>query len=324
MGLTLTHEVAHAQNRKTIEAAVDWVAATIDPQALGAEVGDFVSREIPELAGRCDEDLLRTVRAAAVTTVLDLWRSVRGELSREEVMPSPAGFQLVSELVHRGIDLAVMLRAYRLGHQLVQDAWERTVEQTDLAPDLRVGTIAEASRSFFEYIDAVSVRLTQAYADERAQWLRGPSALRTETVHALLAGQRIPVVKASAALGYDLTGRHIGFVLWADPEEPDPRSAGSLEDAAGLVAEALGAGATLLLPIGEWGLWGWVAVNGAGDSASTGRPQLPVGLHAAIGAPAPGIRGFVQTHKEAAHARRVAALLRRRAAASPQGSHWLR
>jgi hypothetical protein len=303
----------HTTNPTTIQAAVDRVASTFDPHALGAEVGDFVIREMPELARRCDEDLLRTVRAAADSTVLDLWRCVREQLSREEVVPSPAEFQLVSELVHRGIDLAAMLRAYRLGHQLVQDAWERAVEQTDLAPHVRVGTIAEASRRFFEYIDGVSVRLAQAYADERAQWLRGPAALRTETVHALLAGQRIPVAKASAALGYDLTARHIGFILWADPEEPDPRSAGSLEEAAGRLAKDLGTGATMLLPMGEWVIWGWVAVNGCGDRASTGRPQLAAGLHAAIGEPAAGICGFVQTHREAAHARRVAALLRRRA-----------
>jgi hypothetical protein len=303
----------HTPNDRTIQAAVDRVAATIDPHSLGAEVADFVIREMPELARRCDEDLLRTVRAAAVATALDLWRSVGGNLSREDVVPSQAEFQLVSELVRRGVDLAAMLRAYRLGHQLVQDAWEQAVEQTDLTPGLRVRTIAEASRLFFEYIDAVSVRLAQAYTDERAQWLRGPTALRIETVQALLAGQRIPVVKASTALGYDLTARHVGFILWADPEEPDPGSAWSLEDASGQLAEVLGARGMMLLPIGEWVLWGWVAVNGAGDRASTGRPQLAVGLHAAIGEPAPGVRGFVESHREAAHARRVAALLRRRA-----------
>jgi hypothetical protein len=132
-------------------------------------------------------------------------------------------------------------------------------------------------------------------------------------VQALLDGERIPAAKATAALRYDVSGRHIGFILWADPEAPDPGTAGALEGVAAGVVKALGDGPGMLVPVGNWVVWGWVTTNARGNGRPSERLPLPQGVRAAVGTPADGVDGFVRTHEEATEARRVAGLLGRRA-----------
>jgi hypothetical protein len=223
---------------------------------------------------------------------------------------------LAFELVHRGVDLAALLRAYRLGHSVVNDAWERAADEILLDPEVRWRALAQASHFFFSYVDAVCVRLTQAYAEERARWVRGAAAVRAEMVQALLDGERIPPARATTALRYEVTARHIGFILWADPDEPDPGGAGALEGIADTVAQTLGAGPSLLVPVGNWVVWGWVADVGAGNGPRPERAVLPRGVHVAVGDPADGLDGFVRTHEGARQARRVAGLLGRRSGAT--------
>lgn len=301
---------------ETIQAVLNCIAGAIDPEALGVEIGDLAIREIPELAERADADLRRSARTAGVTSLLDVWEGVRTGASPDEIAPPRDAIGFAYELVHRGVDLGALLRAWRLGHDLVEDAWERAANDLELDPELRWRALAKAFRFFFAYVDAVCVQLTHAYLEERARWVRGSAAVRSEMAHALLAGERIPVAKASAALGYDVAPRHIGFIVWADLQAPDPGGAGTLEGVAAAVGHALGDGPCMLVPIGNWVAWGWVTANTAADPPRTKRLPLPEGTRTAVGDPADGLDGFIRTHQEAAAARRVASLLGRRAGAS--------
>jgi PucR-like helix-turn-helix protein/diguanylate cyclase with GGDEF domain len=297
---------------ETTQVVVDRIADAIDPEALGVEVGELAIREIPELAARADEDLRRSARIAGVTSLIDVWEGVRAGASPDGIAPPRDAVAFAYELVHRGVDLGALLRAWRLGHALVEDAWERAANEVEPDPELRWRALAKAFRFFFAYVDAVSVQLTHAYVEERARWVRGSAAVRSEMVHALLAGERIPAATASAALGYDVARRHIGFILWADPAAPDPGDAGTLEGVAATVGHALGDGPCMLVPIGSWVVWGWMTANGDADPR-TKRLPVPHGARAAVGDPADGLDGFIRTHQEAAAARRVASLLGRRA-----------
>jgi DNA-binding PucR family transcriptional regulator len=172
----------------------------------------------------------------------------------------------------------------------------------------------KASRYFFAYVDAVSLRLTDAYNDERVRWARGSAAVRAEMLHRLLEGDRIPASRASTALRYDVNPIHIGFILWADPDRPAATSSADLEQLAVAVAEALGRGASMLVSIGHWVVWGWVTVAESSPPRKC-CPTLPDDVQVAVGNPAEGIDGFVRTHQEALAARRVAGLFGRRYAA---------
>ena len=115
----------------------------------------------------------------------------------------------------------MLLRAWRLGHEVVEKRWELAVDRLGLEPELRWRALARAVRFSFTYVDAVSVQLAEAYAEERARWVRGAAAMRAEMLHQVLGGESVPAGKVSAALGYDVSARHVAFILWADSEAPD-------------------------------------------------------------------------------------------------------
>jgi hypothetical protein len=308
-------------NAEVVQAAVNQLADTIDPRALGNHIGDLVVRDIPELARRADDDLRQAARAAARRSLADVWEGVRVDggtdeivTSPEEIVTPPEGVAFARELVHRRAGVSALLRAYRLGHAVVEQAWAEAAIELGLDPGVAQLALLKAARYFFVYVDAVSLRLTDAYNEERVRWARGSAAVRAEMLDRLLDGERVPASRASAALRYDVNPIHTGFVLWADPDRPDATRSVELEQLAGSVVEALGGGATMLVSIGDWVVWGWVTVTASAASRKCCL-TLPDGVQVAVGNPAAGIDGFVRTHQEAIAARRVAGLFGRRSAA---------
>lgn len=292
------------------------LADRVDPSDVGAQIAVTVVDAIPELARRADDDLRRTAERTAARTLADIWETLRAGGSPEEIVPPRDALAFAVELVHRGVEIEGLLRAYRMGHDIVERAWESAADEMDIDPELRWRALAAAFRYFFKYVDAVSVQLTRAYADERARWVRGSAVVRAEMVQSLLEGEKVPAARASAALGYDVGLRHVGFIVWADPTAPDPGNAVALEGVAANAARALGDGPSMLTAVGNWIVWGWVTVDSSADTAVHEPIRTPDGVHVAVGSPSDGPDGFVRTHREAAQARRVATLLGRRAGAT--------
>jgi DNA-binding PucR family transcriptional regulator len=301
-------------NPQTIQAALNRLADTIDPRALGNHIGDLVVRDIRELARRADDDLRQAARAAARRSLADVWEGVRAERESVEIVSPPEGIAFARELVHRRADVSALLRAYRLGHALVEDAWSEAAIELGLDPAVAQLALLKASRYFFGYVDAVSLRLTDAYNEERLRWARSSAAVRAEMLHRLLDRERVPASRASTALRYDVNPVHTGFVLWADPDRPNATSSVDLEQLAGSIVEGLGGGASMVVSIGDWVVWGWVTVAESSRSRKCCL-TLPDVVQVAVGNPAAGIEGFVRTHEEAMAARRVAGLFGRRSAA---------
>jgi hypothetical protein len=301
-------------NPETIQAALNRLADTIDPRALGNHIGDLVVRDIPELSRRADDDLRQAARAAGRRSLADVWEGLRAGGGTDEIATPPEGVALARELVHRRADVSALLRAYRLGHGVVEDAWSEAAIELGLDPGVAQLALLKASRYFFSYVDEVSLRLTDAHNEERVRWARGSAAVRAEMLQRLLEGERVPASRASTALRYDVGPIHTGFVLWADPDRPDATSAADLEQLAGAAVQALGGGASMVVGIGNWVVWGWVTVAASSPSRKLCL-TLPDGVQVAVGDPAEGIEGFVRTHEEAIAARRVAGLFGRRSAA---------
>jgi hypothetical protein len=299
------------ERETAIDAVVKRLADALDPDALGAEIGDLIFEHVEEFVERGDDDLRRNSAAVAIGSLRDVWQGLRTSACEEDFDPPVAAIAWSAELVHRGVPLHALLRAYRIGHNLVERAWAKTADQLELEGELRARALERASRFFFSYVDEVSVQLTHIYLEERARWVRGSAAVRAEMARALLAGERVPAAKATSALLYDVTATHLGFVVWMEPSEPDDECAAALEAVAGRIAGALGGSGSMLIPVGNWLVWGWTHQRiAAGEPSAL---SLPAGIHVAIGSPAAGIEGLVQTHEEAVEARRVARLLGDRA-----------
>lgn len=301
-------------NPEAIQAALSRLADTIDPRALGNHIGDLVLRDIPELSRRADDDLRQAARAAARRSLADVWEGVRAGRGPAEIVTPPEGVALAREFVHRGADVSALLRAYRLGHAVVEEAWSEAAIELGLDRGVAQLALLKASRFFFDYVDDVSLRLTDAYNEERLRWARGSAVVRAEMLHRLLDGERVPGNRASTALRYDVNPVHMGFILWADADRPDATGSVDLERLAGSVVDALGGGASMVVSVGDWVVWGWVTVA-ASSPPRTYDFALPDGVQVAIGNPVEGIDGFVRTHQEAIAARRVAGLFGRRSGA---------
>jgi DNA-binding PucR family transcriptional regulator len=281
-----------------------------DAKAFADALTEAIYAEIPELGAGGDEQAKEELRRSAEANIELAFRMLaEGRAAQPADTPQQA-LDHARSLVRRGASLAVVLRAYRLGHAL---AWERLAEAIveAVAPADQPPLLARSSRHLFGYIDAICDRIVDEHEAERARWVRSAAAARTDTVGAILDSRPVDRDAASRTLGYELRRHHVGLLLWRDA---GPDDVGGLEEAAGALVSAAGFDDPLLLPVGTL-LWGWVGtrdVPGEDAMEALRTTRLPPQVHAAIGEPAADVDGFRETHREALHAHRVACLAGRR------------
>ena len=205
-----------------------------------------------------------------------------------------------------------MQRAYRTGQGAFAGiVLERLRAATDDA-DLLAEAMTFINAWIFAWVEAIERRLTDVYMSEQAQWVRGATAVRAAEVRALLAGGTVDAGAVSLRLGYELDCFHVGFIVWSEEAGERPGDAGELfaemERAAATVAKSLGAGVPLTLAEGGY-LACWAGRQSEPDLSHLRLPRTGAhGLSVAAGTPAPGVEGFVSSHREALLARRVARL----------------
>ncbi len=123
---------------------------------------------IPEFGGSTDEDF----RAGTVLRCQSNLRVVREQLlsgaPTDQVTPPDDAIAWAHELVHRGMEMAALLGAYRLGHGLVEKRFEEAASELDIAPAVRWRVLACASRYMFAYVDAVSHSSSETRSGARA------------------------------------------------------------------------------------------------------------------------------------------------------------
>jgi hypothetical protein len=270
---------------------------------IGADMATHLHERIPELAAFADEPaLLGATEASCSANVSQIVMLLgNGSSPSELVMPDPA-LDYARGLVQRRTPLAVLLRAYRVGHAYFWNIISpRLTAEIANEPVLR--SSVEASSNFmFEYIDLISDQLVDAYHVERDRWVRSAAAVRTETARQIIDGDLNDERTASSRLCYELRRNHVGLILAADPDH-----AGSLEREAIEVGAMLGCADPLLVAAGAGVLWAWCGTfNNPAPSALSRveRHRPPEGIRLAVGRPAYGLDGFRFSHLEAGHAAR--------------------
>ncbi len=285
---------------ETIGQEIDEIAATF---------ADTVHEHLPEL----DEDMRPWTLQAARSNLGVIVSMMREGDDPGSVQPPPEAVGYTKEYVVRGLELSLMQRAYRAAQSVFGGIiLERLRAATDDAERL-----AEAMAFFnawiFAYVEAIERRLTDVYESEREEWMHGAAAVRTAEVRALLGDTgTVDAAAVSLRLGYELDRIHVGFVVWSEEAGERPGDAGGLfaemERAAGAVAESLGAGAPLTVAEGRH-LACWAGLRSEPELSRLRLPRAgPHGLSVAVGTPAPGVEGFVLSHREALLARRVSQL----------------
>jgi hypothetical protein len=296
-----------AESRGEIEVLVATLSRELDE--IAATFADTVHEHLPEL----DEDMRPWTLQAARSNLGVIVTMMREGEDPESVQPPPEAIGYAKEYAVRGLELSLMQRAYRTAQGVFGGiVLERLRASTDDAERL-----AEAMAFFnawiFAYVEAIERRLTDVYTAEREQWVRGAAGVRAAEVRALLGtAGGVDVAAAGLRLGYELDRFHVGFVVWSAEAGERPGDAGGLfaamERAAAAVAKSLGAGAPLTVAEGRH-LACWAGRRTPPELSRLRLPRTGARrLSVAAGTPAPGVEGFVLSHREALLARRVAQL----------------
>ena len=286
------------------------VAGALAPHTaeLSVDIYQLIVRDIPQL--RSDHRILALLEASVAENVATVLHILQHGIDLDNVHAPAAAEEYARRLAQRGIPMAALLRAYRLGSTRFQH-WclqELAQQAHDAAIVSAAGLgIAETTAA---YIDRVSEQLVAAYETEKEHWLRNLSATRAARVRTLVQGDQVDLDASEAMLGYRLRQHHVGVVGWLDDPEPGGRTLARLEQATTeLARQAACPGRPMFVPQDESCAWAWLPL---GD-----RPVFPVptvrgttgagsGIRFAVGAPGAGVSGFRRTHRQALGAYAVA------------------
>jgi len=288
--------------------------------AMGSQMTDLVGllhRVMAEASEeiRGDQQILDLLHASIESNLETLEHIARYDIPVEEVSSPGAAEEYARRLAQRGISSTVLIRAYRLGQQLVlQWAFGELARRE---PDAQIAFTA--SRLFtdltFKYVDSISEQVVVAYETERERWLAHRSTVRSAMLTEVLAGDAVDAATAEQALGYRLRQHHLGAVLWG----ADVRV---LEKALAALGKNLGvSGQPLFFARDRSTAWAWLPLGRA--AAHLDPESAGLGAHKsfliALGSPGAGLTGFRVTHLEAVRAQQVA--LAARATAQPLTSY---
>ena len=294
-----------------VAQSAEEVAGALAPRtaALAADIYDLIVREIPQL--RTDSRVLALLEASVGENVATVLHILQHGIELDHVHTPAAAEEYARRLAQRGIPMAALLRAYRLGAARFQD-WclEELGRRTDNASIVTAAGLRIADTTA-AYIDQVSEELVSAYEAEKETWLRNLSAARAARVRALLQGERVDVDASEAILGYRLRQHHLGVVCWVGEAEPEGRTLTRLEHATvELARQSECEGRPVFVPQDECSAWAWLPL-GARDTFAVaagggGAPRAEPGIRFAFGAACPGVTGFRRTHQQALGAHAVA------------------
>lgn len=292
------------------QAAARASVGALDPARIGGNMATHLHERIPELASLSDEHaLLGDTEASCTGNLSQIVEMLSTGTPPDEVLVPEPALLYAQGLVQRRIPLAVLLRAYRLGHAYFWGIAQGSLRQ-DIEDEAALLYSVEAASNFmFEYIDGVSDQLVSAYQVERDRWVRSAAAIRAETVRQIIDGEVDQERAASSRLGYELRRHHVALILSFDPDHAHEN--GALEREAVEAAAILGCGDPLLVPAGAAVLWAWCGTfkptaPNALARVEAHRPHA--GIRMAIGRPGYGLEGFRVSHIEAGHAARFWAL----------------
>lgn len=228
---------------------------------------------------------------------------------RQDDLPT-ATLEATRSAVQRQLTLAVVLRSYRLGHEMVWQWLFDRITSRAAGTSQQAAALDLASGWLFAYIDAAVTQTQQLYTAEREAWMRSAAAARAEAIGAILDGREHDQLRAASRLRYELNRHHLGLIAWGIEAASDGRTHSAVEHVVAAVARCVGADATLTHSLGPQTHAAWLSRTTpfTDTDLDPARLAAPAGVRVALGDPGQGLEGFRRTHIEAAHARRVVTL----------------
>ena len=286
-----------------------------------AEVGVAMSTQIAELTGALhrhlaeaieplqgDQPLLDLLYTSIESNLETLSHIVRHDIPIEEVSSPAAAEQYARRLAQRNISSTALIRAYRLGQQLIVDWAFEELHRRESDPHVALAAVRQYTDLTFRYIDSISEQVVHEYEEERERWLSNRNTVRAAMLDELVQGDHVDLAAAEQALGYRLRQYHLGVMLWSADETSTGLPA--LERLLGDLAAIAGSeGQPLFFPRDRSTAWGWAPLGRSGGSGELTVRETELnrdGTFAAFGTPGNGPAGFRVTYLEARRAQQVA------------------
>jgi hypothetical protein len=267
-----------------------------DVPELSADVYDLIVQEIPELRG--DKRILALLEASVGENIATVLHVIQHDIDMEKVRAPAAAQEYARRLAQRGVPLAALLRAYRIGAARVQDCCLKELSQKTDNAAIISDTGLRISGMMASYIDKVSEELVRAFEEEKESWLRNLSVARASRVRAILRSEPVDVASSEAILGYRLRQYHLGVVTWITGPVSVSDTVQLLEQATRQVAaEAQCEGRPMFVPQDESSAWAWLPLGAQHDVTAwrDGAQAAGGALRFAFGSPAYGVSGFRRT-----------------------------
>ncbi|MEE4024647.1 helix-turn-helix domain-containing protein [Gordonia sp. PKS22-38] len=272
-----------------VAAIADRILATAD--AAIEEMNTAVAEGAPALAD--DAAIARDTVASNRLTLLHFLHSVAVRPDRPvPVQVPPEAVDKARNLVRRGVDLDVVIQAYRFGQESLWRRWMSVA--ADIVED-RVELIDVLQRSadlVFSYINDVLALEVSEIQHQRDELNQGGMTRRAETIRLLLDGAPVDPAIATARLGYPVSGPHTFVAIWSSEAGSE-----ALERTAGDIAGRLGV-RWVSHPAGTGQLWMWLAADSQVDDARwrSATSDVASGVDVLIGPSAAGPDGFRRVH----------------------------
>jgi DNA-binding PucR family transcriptional regulator len=264
-------------------------------------IDDAIAAANPEVAA--DRELRRDVDASTTAQLRVIVAAIAG--GSEEVTPPAESIALALTVARRGMDLRVLLKIYGAGRLAMLGFVDESIEALPIGPELKRALLVRVWGSAMRWLEVTTELLVATYAQERESLARGAFARRSETVHAIVAGEALHSDEASRILDYPMRRHHTAFVLWTDDTDPAADVLARLDSYARSFVDESKGERVLTLPSGARELWSWVAHFDSREWASLDRARIS-DLRVAVGAGGYGMEGFARSHREALAAQRVA------------------
>src|SRR6266536_3943352 len=176
---------------------------------LTHEIWQLLTQDIPELRG--DELVEKLLDASIEENVSTLLHVLEHGTPIEQVDAPAAAVEYARRLAQRGVPIAALIRAYRVGHGrfLARCVEEIAVRSMDI--DLAAAVTARMVEVSFRYIDRISEQVITTYQRERDRWLLTQTAVRAARVRELLASEPVDIDACEVSLGYRLRQHHLGI-----------------------------------------------------------------------------------------------------------------
>ncbi|SHH73104.1 PucR C-terminal helix-turn-helix domain-containing protein [Streptomyces sp. 3214.6] len=225
----------------------------------------------------------------------DPWRDVEPLLTSQIVNISRDGYRWGEEDTFRASNYAAQQAMWSI---LMRIAFSLCDETAVLQPALD-----RASRSLSLWVDRTVTAVIDILEQERAALSGDEHVRRLELVNLILGGAPVPVTGADQSLGYSLSARHLGVILWAPPQFADRAALVQVASELSRIAESR---SRLLVHASASSLWLWLTpgIPVSAEALETAlAPHRDVRL--AIGSLDEGVDGFRRTHDRAVETQRL-------------------